>query len=159
MVNALLLLKRDHNNLRELFKLYQKTSSEAFQTKKDVFDQIKEELDKHTLIEEEIFYPAMRDAQKSSELIDPAIDQHNAVKSLLAEISAIDPRNEEFDGKIRYLIEQVQHHVWHEEKVLFKVARELFVKSSLEELGRQLAARKNQVIVTRDINEGVGVEA
>lgn len=159
MVNALLFLKRDHNAVKELFRRYDKTDDEAFQTKKDLFDQMKEELEKHALVEEEIFYPAVRDAKGSGDLTDHALDEHNKMKSVLTEISLLEPQSEKFDEKMDELMENVEHHIKDEEKEMFKEVRALMQKQTLEELGKMLEARKNELLIPRDVGEDIGAEA
>ena len=73
----------------------------------------------HTQIEEEIFYPAAREAIEKSELIDEAIVEHGSAKQLIAEIEEMDTGDELYDAKVKVLGEQVRHHVEEEEDELF----------------------------------------
>ena len=94
----------------------------------------------HTQIEEEIFYPAAREAIEKAELIDEAIVEHAAAKQLIAEIEEMDPAEELYDAKVKVLGEQVRHHVEEEEDKLFPE-----IESSeldLAAIGKKMAERK-----------------
>jgi hemerythrin-like domain-containing protein len=94
----------------------------------------------HTQIEEDIFYPAVREAIEKAELIDEAIVEHASAKQLIAEIEEMDANDELYDAKVKVLGEQVRHHVEEEEDELFPE-----VESSeldLEALGTKMVERK-----------------
>ena len=98
----------------------------------------------HTQIEEEIFYPAVREAIDKTALIDEALVEHASAKQLIAEIEEMDAGDELYDAKVKVLGEQVSHHIEEEEDELFPE-----VESSdldLEALGQKMAARKAELL-------------
>jgi hemerythrin superfamily protein len=105
----------------------------------------------HTQIEEEIFYPAAREAIEKPELIDEAVVEHAAAKKLISEIEDMQPEDELYDARVKVLQEQVLHHVEEEEGELFPQ-----VESSeldLEALGKKMTERK-VVLVKQVAGEG-----
>ena len=139
--DALALLSDDHEHVKGLFEQYEGLGERADATKKKLAAQICSELTKHTTIEEEIFYPAVRASGKDKEeLVDEAVVEHASAKDLIAQILDMEPTEELFDAKIKVLSELIDHHVQEEEKEMFAKAR----KSGLDlnDLGRQMAERK-----------------
>ena len=142
--DALALLTDDHEHVKALFEQYEGLGERAHATKKKLAAQICSELTKHTTIEEEIFYPAVRASGKDKEeLVDEAVVEHASAKDLIAQILDMEPTEELFDAKIKVLSELIDHHVQEEEKEMFAKAR----KSGLDlnDLGRQMAERKTQI--------------
>jgi hemerythrin-like domain-containing protein len=99
-------------------------------------------LESHATIEEEIFYPAVRevDSRKAEEMVLEAYEEHHVVKLLLAELPRVNPEDERFEAKMTVLSELVEHHVEEEEKEMFKLAQKLG-REELEELGEQMEER------------------
>jgi len=104
-------------------------------------DQISEELAHHMVIEEDIFYPAVRelDTKKTDQMIPEAIGEHHVVKLVLKEILRVDPEDERFEAKMTVLEELIEHHVEEEEKEMFKAAEKLG-DDRLRALGAQMEA-------------------
>src|SRR3982751_40202 len=137
-VSALDLLEEDHQEVDGFFDEYE-TLEDAGEKEK-MASKICLALTVHTQIEEEIFYPAAREAIEKAELIDEAIVEHAAAKQLIAEIEEMNAGEELYDAKVKVLGEQVRHHVEEEEGELFPE-----IESSeldLEALGRKMAERK-----------------
>ena len=137
-VSALALLEEDHQEVDGFFDQYE-TLEDAGE-KERIALKICLALTVHTQIEEEIFYPAVREAIEKAELIDEAIVEHASAKQLIAEIEEMDAGDELYDAKVKVLGEQVRHHVEEEEDELFPE-----VESSeldLEALGTKMAERK-----------------
>lgn len=143
-MDAIKLLKQDHTNVKAMFKEYEEMGERAFAGKKKLADRICLELTRHAAIEEEIFYPALREASKESEdQLDEASVEHASVKALVAQISQMDSHDELYDAKVKVLGEYVNHHVKEEEGELFPQAREAGL--DLATLGREMEARKEEV--------------
>lgn len=143
-LDAIALLKKDHDDVKAMFKEFEELSDRSMVSKKKLADKICIALTKHTEAEEEIFYPAVREAVKQSDdMVDEAVVEHASAKELIAQIMAMDASEDLFDAKVKVLSEQIEHHVEEEEEEMFPKAR----KTSLDmvELGRQIAARKEQV--------------
>lgn len=143
-MKATTLLKEDHAKVKALFKEYEDTGERAFKTRLSLFERMKEELEVHSKIEEEIFYPAVKAArtEEAIEIVDEAIEEHDKVKLLLEEISALRPENEEFDSKVGELIKNVKHHAREEEDEMFDEAEKHLSSRELEDLGARMEERK-----------------
>jgi len=115
-MDAITLLKQDHTKVRALFKEYEDAGDRAIQTKHRLFDEIKQELDVHAAIEEEIFYPAVKRlrAEDARDLVLEAIEEHHVIKTLLKELAGLTPEDEAFDAKVKVLCENVDHHATEE---------------------------------------------
>src|SRR5215213_1951387 len=137
-VSALDLLEEDHQQVDGFFDEYENLEDAG--EKESMALKICLALTVHTQIEEEIFYPAVREAIERPELIDEAIVEHAAAKQLIAEIEEMDPAAELYDAKVKVLGEQVRHHIEEEEDELFPE-----IESSeldLEAFGKKMAERK-----------------
>ncbi|HWA89601.1 MAG TPA: hemerythrin domain-containing protein [Rhizomicrobium sp.] len=142
--DAIALLKADHRKVEGLFAKFEKTKDKR--AKKALATQICTELTVHTIIEEEIFYPACRDAAEEDLRLEAYVE-HDGAKVLIAELEASDPDNEFYDAKMKVLSEQIKHHVKEEEKPgkgLFAQARKADL--DLDALGEQMAARKQELL-------------
>ena len=137
------LLAEDHRKVEGLFAQYDKASGDG--RKEQLARQICTELKIHSMIEEEIFYPALR-GKISEDDLDEAYVEHDGAKALINEIEAGGPDEEFYDAKVKVLKEQIEHHVEEEEKIrgnLFQQARAADV--DLEALGEKMAARKAEL--------------
>ena len=139
--DAVALLKQDHAVVRELLGQFENATGAR---REKLRAKIDGELKIHTTIEEEIFYPAYREAARKKEdkkLYFEALEEHHVVDMVLPEVSD-GQDNEQLKAKAKVLKELVEHHADEEEKEMFPRARKLFSKEELQELGAQLAARK-----------------
>ncbi|MFC0254049.1 hemerythrin domain-containing protein [Massilia consociata] len=138
--DAITLLTAQHEEARAMFEQFENMTDRAKVSKKKLADKICNALIMHTTIEEEILYPAIREATKETEeLVDEAVVEHASAKDLIAQIQEMDPGDDLYDAKVKVLGEMVEHHVEEEEKEMFPKMREL--KLDLEALGQELAAR------------------
>ena len=143
-MDAIELLTQDHQTVKELFEQYEGLSDRSLVSKRKLALKICEELSKHAMVEEEIFYPAVRDASRSNEdLIDEAIVEHASAKELIAQIVAMAPGEDLYDAKVKVLSEQIDHHVLEEESEIFPRARDAEI--DLQAMGSQSAARKAEI--------------
>jgi hemerythrin superfamily protein len=142
--DAITLLTEDHEHVKSLFEQYEELGDRAHATKQKLAVQICTELTKHATAEEEIFYPAVREASKENEdIIDEAVVEHTAAKDLIAQILSMEEGDELFDAKIKVLSEQIEHHVQEEESEMFPKARK--AKLDLMALGQAIARRKEEI--------------
>jgi hemerythrin superfamily protein len=134
------LLKKQHKEVKALFKKMEGT--ENARQRRQLLDEISQSLEGHTLIEEEIFYPAVRglETEKAEEMVLEAYEEHHVVKLVLAELPKVNPEDERFEAKMTVLSELVEHHADEEEKEMFKTAQKLG-KDELESLGAQMEER------------------
>jgi len=145
-VDAIALLKADHRKVEELFAKFEKAPDSR--TKKSLAQEICTELTIHTIIEEEIFYPACKGAVEE-DLRDEAYVEHDGAKVLVAELAQGNPDDEFYDAKMTVLSEQIQHHVKEEEKPgegYFAQARKGDL--DMDALGAQMRARKEELMAT-----------
>lgn len=139
-MDAITLLREDHRKVEDLFKQFEKATGDGRKPKLAL--EICKELTIHTIIEEEIFYPAI-EGKVDEDLLKESFVEHDAAKVLIAEIEAGEPSDEFYDSKVKVLKEQIEHHVEEEEKPkegLFAQTRAADV--DLKVLGERVAARK-----------------
>ena len=134
------LLKKQHKEVKALFKKIENT--ENARERRRLMSEIATNLEAHTVIEEEMFYPAVRglETQKAEEMVLEAYEEHHVVKLVLAELPNVDPEDERFHAKMTVLSELVVHHADEEEKEMFKLAQKLG-KDELEGLAEQMEER------------------
>ena len=149
------MLDTDHKKVKALFKDYQglvDSRSRSSAKKRQLADQICLELTVHATIEEEIFYPAVRQAIKDNALMNEAVVEHASAKDLIAQIKAMDADDEMFDAKVTVLGEYIDHHVKEERNEMFTKARK--TKLDLVKLGEQLLQRKQELMAGEDAVTG-----
>src|SRR5438270_5068214 len=142
-MDAVTLLRNDHKTVEGLFKKFEKAGPNAHKTKQDLVERIIEELSIHAAIEEQVLYPAAREAvpDASDEVLE-ALEEHHIVKWVLSELDGMDPEDERFTAKTTVLIENVRHHVEDEEGDLFPELRKAMKRKELEEMAQALEAAK-----------------
>jgi hypothetical protein len=140
-MNALSLLKQDHDEVEALFTRYEALGKGADPTEKRALaEEVITLLSIHAELEEQLFYPAMREKLDEDDDVLEALEEHHAVKFLLSELDKLPATHERFDSKMAVVIEQVRHHVEEEEgdEGLFAAARTGFKPQELEELGARM---------------------
>src|SRR2546421_6293253 len=141
-MDALALLKKDHQTVEKLFARFEKRPS------KEIADRFVRELSVHAAVEEQLFYPAVRqlaDAEQleeADEKVLEALEEHHVANWVLSEIEGLDADDERFQAKCMVLIESVRHHVKEEEGELFRSVRRLMKRNQLAELGRLMQKAK-----------------
>jgi hemerythrin-like domain-containing protein len=111
-------------------------------TREELFATIKGELTVHEVIEEEIFYPALKEHPKAKDIVLEAYEEHHVVDQVMAELEGLDVSDETWGAKATVMKENVEHHIDEEEKEMFAQARQVFDKAELEELGTRMEERK-----------------
>jgi len=147
--SAITLLKEDHKNVRALLESLAESTARSPSKRAKLLAEIGHELRVHTQIEEEIFYPAFRDAARKKEhakLYFEALEEHHVVDMVLPEIESTDPSAEDFPAKAKVLKDLVEHHAREEEREMFPAARELLERDELAELGARLEQRKEELL-------------
>lgn len=136
-MKATALLKKQHREVKALFGEAQKVAPGQ---RERVLGEITQKLQAHMMIEEDIFYPAVKelDTKKTEEIVPEAYEEHHVVKLVLAELPDVDLEDERFEAKVTVLSELIEHHVEEEETEMFKVAEKLGDKR-LAELGSEMA--------------------
>lgn len=136
--DAIAMLRADHERVTELFERFE--NARGAERKQKLVAQICRELEIHTQLEEDVFYPAVRAAIDDDDLMDEATVEHQSAKDLIAQIREMSPGDELFDAKVTVLGEYVAHHVKEEQTEMFPKARRSDV--DLADLGAQMRERK-----------------
>lgn len=143
------LLDADHKAVKKMFKEYEELMGSrargAAQKKKELAQQICQDLTAHAQIEEEIFYPALREVMKDTDMLAEAEVEHQSAKDLIAQIEAMGEPDEMFDAKVKVLGEYIDHHVKEERNEIFPKARAAR-KLDLFAMRDELAARKEELL-------------
>ncbi|MFD3675714.1 hemerythrin domain-containing protein [Streptomyces sp. NPDC058613] len=144
-MDGIVLLKEDHKTVEKLFKRFEKAADDAHAEKREITDQVIEELTTHTWIEEKIFYPAAREAAPDTkDHVLESVEEHHVVLWMLSELKGLDPADERFDAKMSVLMENVRHHVEEEEKEWFPDVRKAMGRNRLVELGERMESEKKK---------------
>ena len=142
--DAFALLKADHKTVKALFKEFEDISDDGDdEQKSDLVHHICNELTVHAQVEEELFYPAVREAIAAADLLDEAEVEHATAKDLIAQLETMEPGDDLYDAKVTVLSEYIDHHVKEEEEEMFPKAQ----KSELDAnaLGQEMMARKQEL--------------
>ena len=152
-MDAITLLKDDHKTLRALLGELEKSTSRAAKRRMTLLAKIDANLKAHSTIEEEIFYPAFKEAgQKSDDdkMYFEALEEHRAAGDLvLPDLLETDPASENFSGRAKVLKELVEHHAGEEEKDMFPRAKKLMTREELRDLGEKMEARRKVLLSAR----------
>jgi hemerythrin-like domain-containing protein len=143
--DAIALLKRDHETVRQLLSQLEDTTTRGVKRRQDLLAKIAREVEIHAAIEEEIFYPAFRAKAESSEdeeLFLEASEEHKLVHGSLPELQQTDPATDLFSARAKVLKDLIEHHAEEEEKELLPRAKKLMSAEELGDLGTQLEERK-----------------
>jgi hemerythrin superfamily protein len=137
------LIKKDHQEVANLFRRLK--AAEGFaETSKQLFAQLREELELHAHAEEQVWYPALREAEGTQELVEEALDSHELVQGLLDELAASRMDDAAWNEKLEVLEEHVADHIETEEADLFDVARQLFNAAQAAELAQRWQTAKQE---------------
>jgi len=143
--DATTLLRADHKLVNELFAEYEKARTTT--QKKKIVSQICTELSVHAQVEEEIFYPAVKQALKDHSLVPEATVEHSTMKELIAQLEGVKPDGEMFDAKVKVLSEYVKHHVKEEQNEIFPKAKA--TQLDMTALGSKIAQRKQEILAEK----------
>jgi hemerythrin superfamily protein len=144
------LLKNDHEVLKDLFNQFKKPSAIRGQNgKKDLFNEIRRELSIHSQMEQDTFYPALNAtaSERAAELVSTAQQEHQSMEELLQELGKMNPSDKNFESGVEQLMDQVVRHMEIEEEEIFDEARKNLPEFRLEELGLEMEDRR-KILVT-----------
>ncbi|HEX7153828.1 MAG TPA: hemerythrin domain-containing protein [Thermoanaerobaculia bacterium] len=144
MPNAIDLLRADHERLRQLLPMLADDAI-ASDKRRELLGEIEKDIKLHSLVEEEVFYPAYKDAASSREAIDmyyESLEEHHVVDMLLPELLPLDPTSDAFRAKAKVLRELFEHHAKEEEEDMFRKAAEMIGAAALQDLGDRMQRRK-----------------
>jgi hemerythrin superfamily protein len=143
-MNAVKLLEADHQHVKQLFRQFEDAPESGYDKKAALSKEIFQELMVHTTVEEEIFYPAVKEkVAKLDELVTESFEEHHVVDVVMEELKGMKPEDEAYDAKFKVLMENVRHHISEEEKHMFPGLKPM--REELDELGDRMAQRKEQL--------------
>ena len=145
-MDAIALLKRDHDKVKGLLQDLESTTERGIQTRTELFAKIKDELSVHEIIEEEIFYPTLKQHPKAREIVLEGYEEHNVVDTLMGELEALPVDDETWGPKAKVMIENIEHHIEEEEGEMFTKARQVLDRAELEQLGEAMEARRAEAM-------------
>jgi hemerythrin superfamily protein len=142
MPNATQMIRQDHKKVEGLFKKFEQT--QGSQAKRRLAENAMAELEVHAALEEEIFYPAVKnEVDDGSSMVQEAIEEHQTVKQLISELKGMQEADEEFESQFSQLMENVQHHVEEEESEMLPKVEES--ELDLNSLGQKMSQRKQEM--------------
>lgn len=144
-MNAIDLLKADHEKVKNILSQLSESTDRALKKRVDLLDKLELEITIHTQLEEQILYPAFKEAggKEQAEMYYEAKEEHRTVDSLvLPDLKATDPSTPEFAGRVKVVKELLEHHIEEEETEMFPQAKKLLGKAKLDELGEQMEIMK-----------------
>lgn len=144
-MDAITLLKADHDKLKGLLSELEPTTERGVKTRTELFARIKAELTTHEIIEEEIFYPTLKAHPKAREIVLEGYEEHGVVDTLMGELEALPVDDETWGPKAKVMIENIEHHIEEEEGEMFTKARQVLDRTELQALGKVMAERKAEL--------------
>jgi iron-sulfur cluster repair protein YtfE (RIC family) len=145
-MDAIQLLKDDHEKMKKLLSEAEQTTEQAVKTREELFTTIKEELTVHETIEEEIFYPALKEHPKTKEIALEGYEEHHVVDMVIAEIEGVPYDDEKWGAKFKVLKENIAHHIEEEERRMFPTTRAVLTNDELNELGVRMKVLKAELL-------------
>ena len=141
---AIEMLKEDHAKVQKAFKEFEKLDREDTETIKQVVQTVCEDLKVHTTLEEEIFYPAVRDAIEDEDIMNEATVEHETAKMLIEQLENMGPEDPNYHATFTVLGEYVKHHIKEEESEMFAEAKKTDL--DFEDLGQRMKERKQELL-------------
>lgn len=143
-MDALALLKKDHDQVKKMLKDLDDTTDRAIKTRQDLFERLKFSLTVHEQMEEAVLYPALKEHAETKEIVLEAYEEHDVVDTILGELEQTPFDDETWHAKLTVMRENLLHHIQEEEDEMFGLVRRLFDKATLESLGEQMRTIKAQ---------------
>jgi hemerythrin superfamily protein len=148
-MDALTLLEQDHQKVKKLMGEIEKTTERGVKTREQLFNTLVWELTIHEKIEEQIFYPEVKERATSKqleELVLESYQEHHFVDVVKAEIEETPFDSQEWAAKFKVMQENIEHHAFEEEEgEMFPKVRKLFKKAELDDMGARMAELKDQL--------------
>ena len=148
---AIELLMSDHRKVEDLFERYESEKDGEESTRKQVAQRICNELKVHAQVEEELFYPWLKENMDEMDKVEEAYVEHAGAKDLIAQIQAAGEVDDTYDAKVKVLSEYIKHHVKEEENEIFPEVKDQ--QEELDELGQEMAARKAELMEELGLTE------
>jgi hemerythrin-like domain-containing protein len=139
------MLKGDHDEVKALLAKLDETTERAEVTRTDGLEELRQKLDVHETIEEEILYPALKGFAKTKEITLEAYEEHHVVDMVMAELESTPVGDETWAAKLTVAKENLEHHIEEEEDQMFRQARQVMDEGELDALGDRMAARRREL--------------
>ena len=143
-MNAIELLKDDHKQMKKLLDEVGSTGDNATVTREKLFTRIRDELRIHEMIEEKVFYPALKEHPKAKDVVLEGYEEHHAVDVLLDELDGVPFDDERWAPKMTVIKENIEHHIEEEEEEMFGKARSILGDDELATLGEKMKELKEK---------------
>jgi hypothetical protein len=147
-MNAITLLEDDHKDLKKLLEKGDETTERGVKTRAALLQEIGAKLTAHEKIEEDIFYPALKEHPKAKEIVLEGYQEHHVVDLIMGELKNTREDDERWGAKFSVLKENIEHHIEEEEEDMFKTARSVFSREELEQLGERMEQMKAEVLTS-----------
>lgn len=154
-MNAIKLLKQQHREVEALFKQLEKSKTAG--SRRKIFDEIADKLAVHATIEERHFYPAVK-RQATEGILLESVEEHLAVKRIIADILELDSDDLTFEAKAKVLKDLVEHHVEEEEETLFPKVDKLVKAGELKAIGEEMQLTMEDLLESGNPREAVRSE-
>ena len=141
-MDAISLLKDDHDKVKKLLAEGEETTERAEKGRTELFATLKEEMLIHERIEEEIFYPALKEHPKAKDIVLEGYEEHHVVDEIMGELETTPVTDETWAAKFKVMKENIEHHIEEEEGEMFEQARQIFDADELESLGARMLELK-----------------
>ena len=145
-MDAIALLKADHDKVKKMLDEGETTTERGVKTRTELLATLKLELTVHERIEEEIFYPALKQHPKARDIVLEGYEEHHVVDEIMGELEATDVTDETWGAKFKVMKENIEHHIEEEEGEMFKNARQVFERQELEDLGARMMELKEAAL-------------
>ena len=145
-MDAIALLKADHDKVKKMLDEGETTTERGIKTRTELLATLKLELTVHERIEEEIFYPALKQHPKARDIVLEGYEEHHVVDEIMGELEATDVTDEAWGAKFKVMKENIEHHIEEEEGEMFKNARQVFERQELEDLGARMLELKEAAL-------------
>jgi hemerythrin-like domain-containing protein len=149
-MNAIDLLEADHRTLKGVMDDIESSTDRAVRTREELFGKFHVLLAAHEVIEETIFYPALKEHPKARDIVLEGYEEHHVVDEVMDEIKDLPVDDETWHPKAKVMIENVRHHMQEEEQEMFRQARAAFNREELEQLGERMERRKKDALVEQE---------
>jgi len=141
-MNAIDLLEEDHRKVKKMLAEGEATTERAEVTRSELYATLRREMETHERIEEEIFYPALKEHPKARDIVLEGFEEHHVVDEIMGELGETDVTDETWAAKFSVMKENIEHHIEEEEGEMFSKARQIFEKDELEALGDRMLELK-----------------
>jgi hypothetical protein len=145
-MNALTLLEDDHQDIKQLLNKADDTTERAIKTRAALLHEIGVKLTAHEKIEEDIFYPALKEHPKAKDIVLEGYQEHHVVDLIMSELKDLDENDETWGAKFAVMKENIEHHIKEEEGEMFSKARDAFNAEELNDLGDQMEKMREEVL-------------